>query len=220
MKSKSNKIAALLAALAQEYPAPICELNYTAPHELLIAARLSAQCTDKRVNAVTPELFGRFNGVCDFAAAELREIEGIVKPCGLYKTKAASIKAMCELLLRNHGGEIPEEMDALLALPGIGRKTANLIRGELFGLPAIVADTHVIRLSGRLGLVPQRLKDPHKVELILRELIPPKESMAFCHRLVLHGRRVCKARKADCCACILRPECDTGVSNDACYFET
>jgi endonuclease-3 len=197
----------LLALLKSEYPNPVCELNYRTPHELLVAARLSAQCTDKRVNAVTPELFRRFGSLAEFADADVSEIEALVKTCGLFKTKAASIKAMCELLREKHGGIIPADMDLLLELPGVGRKTANLIRGELFGLPAIVADTHVIRLSNRLGLV--KSKDAFKTEQTLSKLVPPAETMALCHRLVLHGRRVCKARTPDCAACALHEICIT-----------
>jgi len=202
-----TKAEQIITLLKVQYPDPKCELDYNAakPHELLIAARLSAQCTDKRVNATTPELFGKFRSVCDFALADVREIERIIKPCGLYKTKAASIAAMCQMLLERHDGAIVGDMDALLELPGVGRKTANLILGELYSLPAIVADTHVIRLSNRLGLVDT--KDAVKVEMSLRELVPPSESMAFCHRLVLHGRSVCKARSPDCAACVLREVC-------------
>ncbi|MCL1831447.1 MAG: endonuclease III [Oscillospiraceae bacterium] len=204
----TTSIQPIIAALKHAYPEPRCELNYNAdaPHELLIAARLSAQCTDKRVNQVTPALFEKFQCVEDFAVADVSEIEQLVKTCGLYKTKAASIKAMCEALVANHSGEIPQDMDALLQLSGVGRKTANLIRGELFGKPAIVADTHVIRLSNRLGLV-SGTKDAYKVEVALREFVPESESMAFCHRLVLHGRAVCNARKPDCMVCMLQEHC-------------
>jgi endonuclease-3 len=177
-------------------------LDYSAPHELLIAARLSAQCTDKRVNAITPRLFARYRTTGEFAEAELAELEALVKPCGLFRTKAASIKAMCQLLGEER---VPCDMDELLQLPGVGRKTANLIRGELYGKPAIVADTHVIRLSNRLGLAAS--KNPLKVEKTLREIIPAEESMAFCHRLVLHGRRVCRARNPGCTNCPLSPQC-------------
>ena len=185
---------------------PYCELNYNAPHELLIATRLSAQCTDKRVNATTPELFATFPGIREFSVADIRAIERIIRPCGFYKIKSADIKGICTALLENHNGVIPNDMDSLLKLPGVGRKTANLILGELYGQPAIVADTHVIRLSNRLGLVLS--KDPYKVEMTLRELIPAAESLNFCHRLVLHGRAVCKARKPSCVQCKLKEVCD------------
>ena len=195
----------LIDLLKLEYPAPECELDYNTPHELLIAARLSAQCTDKRVNLVTPKLFETFKNVDEFANANVSDIEKLIKSCGLYKTKAASIKGMCEILRDEHGGVIPSDFPSLLNLPGIGRKTANLIRGELFKLPAIVTDTHVIRLSNRLGLAVG--KNPLMVENILLEIISPEESMAFCHRLVLHGRRVCSARKPNCDECRLVEIC-------------
>jgi len=181
-------------------------LDFQAPHELLIAARLSAQCTDVRVNAITPELFGSFRTVSDFANADITEIESIVKPCGLFHTKAADIKNMCIMLLERFSGEVPSELDSLLLLPGVGRKTANLIVGELYKKPAIVTDTHVIRLSNRLGLVSS--ENPKKIEQTLREIIPESESMAFCHRLVLHGREVCRARNPKCDKCVLKKLCE------------
>jgi endonuclease-3 len=155
---------------------------------------------------VTPALFDRFDTIKAFANADVATIENLVKTCGLYKTKAKSIKEMCQMLIERFDEEIPDTLTELLELPGVGRKTANLIIGELHGKPAIVADTHVIRLSNRLGLVSS--KDPFKIEQALREIIPPNESMAFCHRLVLHGRRVCKARNPDCSECCLREACD------------
>ena len=195
----------IIEILKQLYPEPKCELNYTQPHELLIAARLSAQCTDKRVNIVTPALFARYRTIADFAAADITELENMVKTCGLYKTKAANIKQMCANIQQLHDGVIPCHTDELLSLAGIGRKTANLIRGELYGKPAIVADTHVIRLSNRLGLTSG--KDAYKVEQALWKIIPPEESLQFCHRLVLHGRAICKARKPDCQSCGLKTRC-------------
>jgi len=200
-----NKLNSIIEILKRDFPAPLCMLDYSKPYQLLIAARLSAQCTDKRVNMITPGLFAEFRDIEAFAAADVTEIERIVKPCGLYRTKAADIKGMCAALLEN-GGVIPDNMEALLELPGVGRKTANLLLGELYGKPAIVADTHVIRLSNRLGLVSG--KDAHKVELALRKLLPPEESLAFCHRLVLHGRAVCKARNPACSDCSLQKVCD------------
>ncbi|MCL1788939.1 MAG: endonuclease III [Oscillospiraceae bacterium] len=196
-----TRINTIIRTLKRLYPSPRCELNYSrsTPHELLIATRLSAQCTDKRVNIVTPQLFAAFRTIADFANANVADIENIIKSCGLYKTKAADIKEICASLLENHGGVIPDNMDSLLELPGVGRKTANLILGELYGFPAVVADTHVIRLSNRLGLVSG--KNAFKVEMSLREQLPPEESLHFCHRLVLHGREVCKARKPDCEKC-------------------
>jgi endonuclease-3 len=180
-------------------------LDFSAPHELLIATRLSAQCTDKRVNIVTSELFAKYRSVEEFAAADISDIERIIKPCGLFRTKAASLKGICGEILENHGGAVPNSMESLLELPGVGRKTANLIMGELYGKPAIVADTHVIRLSNRLGLC--REKDAYKVETALIKAIPREESLSFCHRLVFHGRNVCKARKPDCGKCKLSELC-------------
>ena len=201
---QTNRINKIIKLLKQAYPEPKCELTYSQPHELLIAARLSAQCTDKRVNLITPQLFAKYKTISDFADANLTELEDMVKTCGLYKTKAASIKGMCVALLENDS-VIPDDMERLLELPGVGRKTANLILGELYGKPAIVADTHVIRLSGRI--LGHGLSCPNKVEQFLREMVPPDESLHFCHRLVLHGRAVCKARKPACHSCPLKTIC-------------
>ena len=203
--SKKSKLQAITKMLQHAYPAPHCELKYSAPHELLIATRLSAQCTDKRVNAISPELFAAFPNIQKFATANISNIERIIKPCGLYKTKAADIKGMCIALIERHNETIPDNMESLLQLPGVGRKTANLILGELYGHPAVVADTHVIRLSNRLGLVSS--KNAYKVETALRRQIPAAESLAFCHRLVRHGREVCKARTPNCGECILKEVC-------------
>lgn len=191
--------------LTRLYPDVECELDYQKPHELLIAARLSAQCTDKRVNIVTPALFDRFRDINGFAEADIGEVESFVHTCGLGKTKARDIVLMCRDLRDIYGGIIPNCVDELVKLSGIGRKTANLIAGELYGKPAVVTDTHVIRLSNRLGLV--KAKEPEKVETELRRILPPEESMNFCHRLVWHGRRVCKARGAKCPECTLVKFC-------------
>jgi len=204
---KNERIKLIIAVLTREYPTAACSLTHNAPHELLIATRLSAQCTDKRVNAVTPLLFAEFPNIESLANADIARIEEIIKPCGLYKTKAADIKGIAAALL---GKDMPEEMDELLRLPGIGRKTANLIRGELFGKPAIVADTHVIRLSYRLGLC-DCANNAEKTENALLKIIPPKESLSFCHRLVLHGRAVCKARSPKCGYCALFEWCKKKV---------
>jgi len=198
-----TRVKLIIEALKREYPEAVCSLNYNAPHELLIATRLSAQCTDKRVNAVTPALFREFPNVAAFAEASVSRVEELIKTCGLYKTKAADVVGIARALLDvSETGEIPESMDELLKLPGIGRKTANLIRGELFGKPAIVADTHVIRVSERLGLCDCK-RDAYKTELALKKIIPEEESLAFCHRLVLHGRAVCLARNPKCGECAL-----------------
>ncbi|MCL1880905.1 MAG: endonuclease III [Oscillospiraceae bacterium] len=202
-----KKVQRIIAELKRKTPDPQCMLNYSLPEQLLIAARLSAQCTDKRVNEVTPELFSKFGDCYALAKAEISEIERIIKPCGLFKTKSKSIKEMCQILAESNG-VIPDTMEELLKLPGVGRKTANLILGELFGKPAIVADTHVIRLSGRLGLIPESAKgNALKVEQALLEIIPPEESLLFCHRIVLHGRAVCKARNPGCVNCVISEWC-------------
>ena len=198
----AEKIVELLEA---EYPDARCSLESSGALELLIATRLSAQCTDARVNIVTKELFSRYKTAADFAGADVAEIEGIIHSCGLYKTKARDIAAMCRKICENHGGEVPDSIDELIKLPGVGRKTANLIVGDVFGKPSIVADTHCIRLSNRLGLVGST--DPAKVERELRRLIPPEKSGDFCHRLVMHGRAVCKARRPGCQTCRLRSLC-------------
>jgi len=196
---EKSKILKIIALLKREYPEAVCALYHNAPHELLIAARLSAQCTDKRVNAVTPALFAEFPTAGAFAEADVSRIEELIRSCGLYKTKAADIKNICAALRDVH---ITDDMEQLLKLPGVGRKTANLIRGELFNKPAIVADTHVMRLSNRLGLCDSK-KDAYKTELALKAIIPEAESLKFCHRLVLHGRKICTAKNPKCEQCSL-----------------
>ncbi len=204
-RDRKKASAEIIALLKQEYPEVKCALTYTQPHELLIATRLSAQCTDKRVNMVTPALFERFPSVEAFADADIAEVEELVRTCGLYKTKAQDIVLMCQMLRDIHGGKVPDSIEELTKLPGVGRKTANLIVGDLYGKPAYVCDTHVIRLTNRLGL--SDTKDAGKVEKQLREVIPPEESLNFCHRLVWHGRGVCSARAPQCEACVLRDLC-------------
>ena len=191
--------------LKNEYPDAACSLDYTKAFELLVATRLSAQCTDARVNIVTPALFDRFPDPAAFAAAEITEVEELIKSCGLYKTKARDLVALSKAITENFGGEVPDTMEALTSLPGIGRKTANLVLGDIFGKPAVVTDTHFIRLSNRLGFVETDV--PEKVERLMRELLPPEESNNFCHRTVLHGRAVCTARRAYCENCCLAPIC-------------
>ena len=207
----TKKQIALLAveALKKEYPDAICSLTYTDPLQLLIATRLSAQCTDARVNIVTPALFERFPTVEAFAAATYDEVAEYIKSCGLFKTKSKDIVEMCKKLLEDFDGEVPDTIDALTTLPGVGRKTANLIVGDIFGKPAVVVDTHCIRITTRLGL--HKLTDQRKIETELRKLLPPEESNDFCHRLVLHGRAVCTARSAKCEACCMKDFCRTGV---------
>ena len=206
--TKKQRADEIVRRLWAEYPVAECQLTYSAPHELLIATRLSAQCTDKRVNMVTPALFERYKSVDDFAAADAHDVEKYVKSCGLYKTKAADIVNMCISLRDNFGGRVPDTMEELTSLSGVGRKTANLILGDIFGKPAVVADTHVIRITGLLGLSDS--KDPFKVEMQLKKLLNPEISNDFCHRIVLHGRTVCVARSPKCDKCCLRDVCKAG----------
>ncbi len=198
-----NEIAALVDELKTLYPDPMCSLTYEEDYQLLFSARLAAQCTDERVNRITPHLFSRFPSLTALAQADVTEVEEIIRSCGFYRTKARDIVTASQMLLAEFGGRVPGTMDELLSLPGVGRKTANLILGDIFKVPGVVvADTHCIRLSGRLGLT-DGSKDPAKVERQLRDLLPPEESNDFCHRLVLHGRAVCKARSPACFRCSL-----------------
>lgn len=201
-KQKASEIIRLLKA---EYPEVKCALSYSKPHELLIATRLSAQCTDKRVNLVTPALFGRFPEISDYAEAEVEEIEKYIESCGLFHTKARDISLMCRMLRDEYNCIVPDTIEELVKLPGVGRKTANLICGDLYGKPALVCDTHVIRLTNRLGLTDT--KDAVKVEKQLSVIVPPEEGLMLCHRLVWHGRLVCDARKPKCDECCLNEIC-------------
>lgn len=206
-KMTKKKLAAeVIERLKREYPEVKCALIYEKPHELLIATRLSAQCTDKRVNLVTPALFARFPTIDAFAEADAAEVEEYIKSCGLYHTKARDIVEMCRQLRDIYGGIVPNTIDELVKLSGVGRKTANLVAGDLFGKPAVVCDTHVIRLSNRIGLA--RGKDPAQLEKQLRAILPPNESLPLCHRLVLHGRLVCSARSPKCNSCVLSDICE------------
>ena len=199
----------IVERLKKEYPVSECSLAYDDAWQLLVSVRLSAQCTDARVNIVTKDLFAKYPTLEALAAAGPDAIEAIIKPCGLGKSKARDLAGMANMLLREYGGKVPQAMEDLLRLPGVGRKSANLIRGDIFHLPAVVADTHCIRITGRLGLT-DGSKDPLKVEQQLRKVIPPEEANNFCHRMVLHGRALCMARKPDCGDCSLRPLCDHG----------
>ena len=203
----TKKQIALVAveALKNEYPDAKCSLTYTKPHELLIATRLSAQCTDARVNLVTPSLFERYKTVDELAEAEVCDVAEYIKSCGLYKTKSKDIVEMCKMLRDDFGGEVPDNIDDLTKLPGVGRKTANLICGDVYGKPAVVVDTHCIRITKRLGL--HKLTDQKKIETELKKLLPPEESNDFCHRLVLHGRAVCSARSPKCENCCMNDFC-------------
>lgn len=199
---------AAVSALKSIYPDTACALQYNGdPWRLLVMARLSAQCTDKRVNIVCEELFRVYPDVYAMADAPIEGIEGLVRSCGLYHMKASDIKRMSQILITDFGGNVPSELDSLLALPGVGRKIANLIRGDVFGLPAIVTDTHCIRICGRLGFYPESLKEPYKIERILVGVIPPEEQSDFCHRLVDFGREICSARSPRCNNCQLSEFC-------------
>ena len=203
----AQRVAGVVAALKAAYPKALCALHYDKDYELMISVRLSAQCTDARVNLVTPALFARFPTLDAFAGADVAEVEDYVRSCGFYHHKAQDIVLACRMLRDEYGGRVPDSMEALLRLPGVGRKTANLLLGDLYGRPAVVCDTHCIRICGRLGLTTG--KDPAKVEQQLWKILPPEESSDFCHRLVLHGRAVCDARKPDCGRCTLAPFCKT-----------
>ena len=206
-KQSKKQITALKAveALKQKYPEAKCSLNADTPFQLLVATRLSAQCTDARVNLVTPALFADLPNPENFAEASIETIENHIKSCGLYKTKARDLKALGEVLVNEYNGELPKTLEELVKLPGIGRKTATRICGDVYGLPAVVADTHCIRISARLGLT--ATKDPKTVEMALRKLLPPEESNDFCHRIVLHGRDTCIARAPKCEECIMAEFC-------------
>ena len=206
--TKKELAAVCIARLKAEYPASDCTLDYDHAWQLLVSVRLAAQCTDARVNVVVQELFARFPGVRELAAASPEEIEAIVKPCGLGHSKARDISACMRMLRDKFDCRVPDDFDALLSLPGVGRKSANLIMGDVFGKPAIVTDTHCIRLCNRIGLV-DNCKDPAKVERELWKIIPPQEGSDFCHRLVDHGRAVCTARKPLCSTCCVRHVCQT-----------
>ncbi len=205
--TKKELANAAVEALEQVYPDAVCSLEYEKPYELLISTRLSAQCTDARVNIVTKELFAKYPTLQSLAEANLADIEAIIKPCGLFHTKARDIIALSQMLIRDYGGQLPASIEELTKLPGIGRKTANLIMGDVFHQPgAVVTDTHCIRICGRLGLI--SVRDPYKVELALRELLPPEKSNDFCHRLVHFGREFCKAQSPQCTACPLLGICE------------
>ena len=207
MMTKKQIALAAVEALKAEYPDAICSLDYTDPLQCLIATRLSAQCTDARVNMVTPQLFARFTCAADFAAATPDEVAGYIRSCGLYKTKARDIVAMAQILCERYDGQVPSTIKELTDLPGVGRKTANLVMGDIFGMPgAVVVDTHCIRITRRLGLHSES-NNQNKIETILRGLLPPDESNNFCHRLVLHGRAVCTARTAMCERCCMADFC-------------
>ncbi|NLT57868.1 MAG: endonuclease III [Clostridiales bacterium] len=204
-RAKKRRAAEIVSRLEEVYPGAQCSLDYKKDYELLFSVRLAAQCTDARVNLITPALFRDYPTLEAFAQADLEALEQAVRPCGFYHVKARDIQQTARLLLERHGGRVPDSMEALLALPGVGRKTANLMMGDLFGAPAIVTDTHCIRISNRLGLVGSKV--PEKVELQLIPLIAPEKQNDFCHRLVLFGRDTCSARKPRCAGCPLDGLC-------------
>ena len=202
----TEKVTNIIEGLKALYPDALCALQYKKDYELMIAVRLSAQCTDARVNLVTPALFERFPTLEAFAQADVEEVERYIHSCGFYKHKARDIVLACQMLLSDYGGRVPDSMEELLKLPGVGRKTANLLLGDLYGQEgAVVCDTHCIRICNLLGLASSR--DPARVEQQLRAILPPKESSDFCHRIVLHGRAVCVARAPRCGLCSLAPWC-------------
>ena len=202
-----EQVNEIVRRLLAEYPEAVCSLDYGKDYELLFSVRLSAQCTDERVNQVTPALFARFPTLEAFAEADVAEVEELVHSCGFFRAKARDIVQCAVVLLDKYGGKVPDSMEELLKLPGVGRKTANLLLGDLYRVPgSVVVDTHCIRLSNRLGLV-DGLKEPEKIETALRGILPPESSSDFCHCLVLHGRAVCDARRPRCETCCLRDLC-------------
>ena len=215
MKKKKSEVLAIVEELKRLYPDALCSLRYGKDYELLFSVRLAAQCTDERVNQITPALFARFPTLESLANADVAEVEEYIRSTGFFRAKARDIVAASRMLLDEYGGKVPGTMEELLRLPGVGRKTANLILGDIYHTPGVVvADTHCIRISGRLGLT-DGTKDPAKVETQLRAVLPPEESNNFCHRMVLHGRAVCMARKPDCQNCTLRPWCSHFTSTQA-----
>lgn len=202
-----EQVQEIVRLLLEEYPLADCTLDWRKDYELLFSVRLAAQCTDERVNKITPALFERFPSLEAFAEADVEEVEKYVHSTGFYRAKARDIVACAQMLLKKHGGKVPGTMEELVALPGVGRKTANLILGDVYKIPgSTVVDTHCIRISNRLGLV-DGTKDPVKIEMALRQLLPPEHSSDFCHCIVLHGRAVCDARKPDCENCCLKHLC-------------
>lgn len=212
-QEKKIRMAKIVKRMKEIYPDSACALRYEGdPWRLLVMGRLSAQCTDARVNIVSVELFNKYPDAGAMADADITELEEIVRPCGLYRTKAANIKAASALVRDRFGGVLPDNMDDLLTLPGVGRKIANLLLGDIYGIPGIVADTHCIRICGRFGFYPESLSDPFKVEKILSELVEPAEQSDFCHRIVFFGREYCPARSPRCSECPLGDICEHNLS--------
>jgi endonuclease-3 len=209
-----QKAETITKLLKREYPGDLLSLEYADPFHLLVSVRLAAQCTDARVNQVTPTLFAHYPTPQAMAQANVAHVEQLIHSCGFFRTKACDLIAMAQQLCERHGGNVPQGMDELTALQGIGRKSANLIRGDVFNLPAVVADTHLIRIANLTGLA--NTKDPAKVEYQLAQLLDPAESNNFCHRCVLHGRAVCIARRPQCGKCVLAGECDYARTAQKC----
>ncbi len=208
-----EKVASIIALLKQRYPAALCALHYEKDYELMISVRLSAQCTDARVNQITPALFAAYPTLEAMANADIADVENYVRSCGFYRHKARDIVLACQMLLSDFGGKVPSTMEELLRLPGVGRKTANLLLGDIYHVPgSVVCDTHCIRICGRLGL--STGKEPEKVEQQLRKILPPEESSDFCHRMVLFGREICTARSPRCGECPLSMYCTVGAPQD------
>lgn len=208
--TKKERALSAVEALKKEYPDALCVLKASNDFELLIATRLSAQCTDARVNLVTPALFAKYPTLEDYANAKVEDVEELIHSCGFFHGKARDIIGMAQKILSDFDGKVPDNIEDLTSLPGVGRKTANLICGDIYGKPAVVADTHLIRITNLLGLV--ETKDPYKVELALKKLLPPEESNDFCHRCVLHGRAVCIARRPQCDKCCMAEFCKSAKS--------
>ena len=205
LQKKRERVIKIIEVFERVYPSADCTLDYMSPLQLLIATQLAAQCTDARVNLVTPALFERYKTAADFAAADINELMEYIRSTGFFRNKAKNIIACCQKLIDDFGGEVPQTMEELLTLPGVGRKTANLVLGDSFGIPGIVVDTHATRLSNRMGLTTE--KDPYKIELDLLKIVPPEHQSNFCHCLVFHGREYCPARTPKCDICPLSELC-------------
>ena len=207
--TKKEKVVKAVEALEKLYPDAICSLNYSDAFQLLVATRLSAQCTDARVNMVTPALFNKYPDAVSMAMAPVESVEELIKTCGLYKTKAKDLVGIGQMIVSEFGGNVPDTIEQLIKLPGVGRKTANLVCGDVYGKPAVVTDTHFIRLCNRLGFV--KTTNPLQVENAMRKLLPPEKSNDFCHRSVLFGRDICTARKTYCNRCPMREFCPSST---------
>jgi endonuclease-3 len=210
--NKKYRVKQIIQVFDEIYKNAECTLDYNDPLELLISTQLAAQCTDARVNIVTASLFEKYKNVFDFANADLNELEQDIKSTGFYRNKAKNIKNTCRIIIEKYNGHVPDSLQELLTLPGVGRKTANLVLGDIYGIPGIVVDTHAKRLSNRIGLSSE--SDPKKIEFDLMDVVPKESWSKFCHQLVYHGRAVCKARKPECEVCGIRKYCDYGAKSD------